>query len=122
MRENYLNQVIHQVISQKPRYITIEDLNVKGMMKNRHLAKAVQKQNFYSFRLKLTNKCKRTGIEVRIVSRWFPSSKTCSNCGSIRQDLQLSDREFICTECGCVMDRDKNASINLANAKVYSVA
>ena len=122
MRENYLNQVIHQVISQKPRYITIEDLNVKGMMKNRHLAKAVQKQNFYSFRVKLAHKCKETGIELRIVDRWFPSSKTCSACGSIKQDLQLSDREFICTACGCVMDRDKNASVNLANAKVYNVA
>ena len=122
MRENYLNQVIHQVISQKPRYITIEDLNVKGMMKNRHLAKAVQKQNFYSFRVKLTDKCKKTGIEVRIVSRWFPSSKTCSSCGSIKKDLQLSHREYICTECGCIIDRDKNASINLANATVYKVA
>ena len=92
------------------------------MMKNRHLAKAIQKQNFYSFRLKLNNKCKQNGIELRIVDRWYPSSKTCSECGSIKRDLKLSDREYVCTECGCIMDRDKNASINLANAKVYKVA
>ena len=122
IRENYINQVVNQIIGRKPSYITIEDLNVKGMMKNRHLAKAVQKQNLYSFRVKLTNKCKQSGIELRIVDRWYPSSKTCSECGSIKSDLKLSDREYVCTECGCIMDRDKNASINLANAKVYKVA
>ena len=122
MRENYTNQVVNQIVRQEPSRITIEDLNISGMMKNRHLSKAIQKQNFYSFRLKLTNKCKRNGIELRIVDRWYPSSKTCSRCGSIKKDLKLSDRAYACSECGCTIDRDKNASINLANAKVYKVA
>ncbi len=122
LRENYTNQVVNQIVRQEPSHITIEDLNVKGMMKNRHLSKAIQKQNFYSFRVKLTNKCKQNGIELRIVDRWYPSSKTCSMCGSIKKDLKLSDRAYVCRECGCTIDRDKNASINLANAKVYKVA
>ena len=122
IRHNYLNQVTSEIIKREPKFIVLEDLNVKGMMKNRHLAKAAQKQNFYSFRVKLTDKCKKNGIEVRIVSRWFPSSKTCSSCGSIKKDLKLSDRAYVCSECGCTIDRDKNASINLANAKVYKVA
>ena len=121
-RENYTNQVVNQIVRQEPSHITIEDLNISGMMKNRHLSKAIQKQNFYSFRLKLTNKCKQNGIELRIVDRWYPSSKTCSRCGSIKKDLKLSDRAYVCSECGCAIDRDKNASINLANAKVYKVA
>lgn len=121
-RENYTNQVVNQIVRQEPSHITIEDLNISGMMKNRHLSKAIQKQNFYSFRLKLTNKCKQNGIELRIVDRWYPSSKTCSMCGSIKKDLKLSDRAYVCSECGCAIDRDKNASINLANAKVYKVA
>ena len=121
-RENYTNQVVNQIVGQEPSHITIEDLNISGMMKNRHLSKAIQKQNFYSFRVKLTNKCKQNGIELRIVDRWYPSSKTCSMCGSIKKDLKLSDRAYVCSECGCAIDRDKNASINLANAKVYKVA
>ena len=121
-RENYTNQVVNQIVRQEPSHITIEDLNIRGMMKNRHLSKAIQKQNFYSFRVKLTNKCKQNGIELRIVDRWYPSSKTCSRCGSIKKDLKLSDRAYVCSECGCTIDRDKNASINLANAKVYKVA
>jgi len=122
IRENHVNQVISQVIKQKPSFITIEDLNVKGMMKNRHLAKAVQGQNFYSFRVKLADKCRKNGIELRIADRWYPSSRLCSECGSIRKDLKLSDRTYRCDECGFVLDRDRNASINLLNAKVYTVA
>ena len=114
--------MVNQIVRQEPSHITIEDLNIRGMMKNRHLSKAIQKQNFYSFRVKLTNKCKQNGIELRIVDRWYPSSKTCSRCGSIKKDLKLSDRAYVCSECGCAIDRDKNASINLANAKVYKVA
>ena len=122
IRENHINQVIRQVIRQKPRFITIEDLKVRGMMKNRHLAKAVQGQNFYSFRLKLADKCRKNGIELRIADRWYPSSRLCSECGSIRKDLKLSDRTYRCNACGLVIDRDRNASINLMNAKVYNVA
>jgi putative transposase len=110
------------VVKTKPQHITIEDLNVKGMMKNRHLSKAVAQQNFYQFRVKLESKCKVNNIELRIVSRWYPSSKTCSYCGFIKKDLKLSDRTYICDECGFEIDRDKNASINLANAKEYTVA
>ena len=122
IRENHVNQVISLVIKQKPSFITIEDLNVKGMMKNRHLAKAVKGQNFYSFRMKLADKCRRNGIELRIADRWYPSSRLCSQCGSIRKDLKLSDRTYRCDACGFVIDRDRNASINLLNAKVYIVA
>jgi len=122
IRHNYINQVINEVAKNKPKHITIEDLNVKGMMKNRHLAKAVAKQNFYNFRIKLENKCKISNIELRVVSRFYPSSKTCSCCGYIKKDLKLSDRVYICDDCGFEIDRDLNASINLANAKIYKIA
>ncbi|CVI73129.1 Putative transposase DNA-binding domain protein [Clostridiales bacterium CHKCI001] len=105
----------------KPSYIVIEDLNVKGMMKNRHLSKVVASQKFYEFRTKLEAKCKESGIELRIVDRWYPSSKLCHKCGGIKKDLKLSDREYIC-ECGYRADRDFNASLNLRDAKTYEVA
>jgi len=92
------------------------------MMKNRHLAKAVKGQNFYSFRVKLADQCRKNGIELRIADRWYPSSRLCSECGSIRKDLKLSDRTYRCDACGFVLDRDRNASINLMYAKVYTVA
>ena len=122
IRENHINQTVNSIVKQKPSYITIEDLNVRGMMKNRHLARAIAQQCFNQFRVKLINKCHIYGIELRVVDRFYPSSKMCSECGSINKNLRLSDRTYICTECGCVLDRDKNASINLANAKIYNVA
>lgn len=122
IRENYVNQVVNQVVKQKPSYITIEDLNISGMMKNRHLSKAIAQQNFHSFRVKLTDKCKLNSIELRVVDRFFPSSKMCSECGNINKHLKLSDREYICCNCGIAIDRDKNASINLANAEIYKIA
>ncbi len=103
----------------KPGYITIEDLNVKGMMKNRHLAKAVQDQKFAEFRIKLTNICHDVKIELRLVNRFFPSSKQCSRCRNIKHDLKLSDRIYKCDKCGLEIDRDLNASINLRDAKDY---
>lgn len=121
-RNNYVNQVVNEIVKPKPSYITIEDLNVKGMMKNKHLAKAVAQQNFYGFRVKLAFKCKINNIELRVVDRWYPSSKICSDCGSIKKDLKLSDRMYVCPVCGLIIDRDKNASVNLANAKIYKVA
>lgn len=121
IREDYINQIISEIVKTKPSYITIEDLNVRGMMKNKHLAKAISKQCFSRFRIKLTSKCKTFGIELRVVDRFYPSSKLCSCCGKIMKDLKLSDRVYKC-ECGLEIDRDKNASINLANAKVYKVA
>ena len=122
IRKNYTNQVVNEIVKIKPSHITIEDLNVRGMMKNRHLAKAVGQQNFYYFRQKLGQKCKLNNIELRIVDRFYPSSKICSCCGNINKNLKLSDRTYICLKCGLVIDRDLNASINLANAKIYKVA
>jgi len=122
IRENYINQTVNTIVKQKPSYITIEDLNVRGMMKNKHLARAIAQQGFNQFRVKLTNKCHQYGIELRIVDRFYPSSKMCSECSAVNKNLKLSDRTYVCTECGCIIDRDKNASINLANAKTYKIA
>ena len=115
IRTDYINKCVSEIIEQNPSSIAIEDLNVKGMMKNRHLSKAVAQQKFYEFRVKLANKCKQNNIELRIVDRFYPSSKTCSSCGNVKHNLKLSDRTYICEECGLVIDRDLNASINLAN-------
>lgn len=121
IRTDYINQVIAEIVKTKPSYIAIEDLNVSGMMKNRHLAKSVAAQKFYEFRTKLKTKCAANGIELRIVDRWYPSSKTCHACGCIKKDLELSVRTFQC-DCGYVEDRDFNASLNLRDAAVYEVA
>ena len=121
IRTDYINQIVSELVKSKPKFITIEDLNVRSMMKNRHLSKAIQQQNFYSFRLKLQNKCKQFKIELRVVDRFYPSSKLCSNCGGIKKNLKLSDRVYICNECGIVIDRDLNAAINLRNAKKYTI-
>ena len=121
IRTDYINKVIIEVVRNKPQFITIEDLNVNSMMKNRHLAKAVARQKFYEFRVKLTNKCNALGIELRIVGRFYPSSKLCHSCGSIKKDLKLKDRIYRC-DCGYVEDRDYNASLNLRDAKIYKIA
>ena len=121
IRTDYINKIIAEIVKTKPSYITIEDLNVSGMMKNKHLSKAVASQKFYEFRSKLEAKCKENGIELRIVDRWFPSSKTCHCCKSIKKDLNLSDRVFRC-DCGYIEDRDFNAALNLRDATTYEVA
>ena len=121
IRIDYVNKTIAEIVKTKPSYITIEDLNVKGMMKNRHLAKAVASQKFYEFRKKLGTKCKEIGIELRIVDRWYPSSRLCHKCGSLKKDLKLSDRKYIC-KCGYHADRDFNASLNLRDALTYKLA
>ena len=118
---DYINKTIGEIVKTKPSYIMIEDLNVSGMMKNRHLSKAVASQKFYEFRNKLEAKCREFGIELRIVDRWYPSSRLCHECGRIKSDLKLSDREYIC-ECGYHADRDYNASLNLRDALTYKVA
>ena len=122
IRKDYTSKIVSDLVKAKPAYITIEDLNVKGMMKNRHLSKAVAQQNFYYFRTQLEAKCKQYGIELRVVSRWYPSSKTCACCGYIKKDLKLSDRVYICPDCGFKIDRDLNAALNLMNAKEYTIA
>ena len=121
IRTDYINKIIAEIVKTKPSYITIEDLNVSGMMKNKHLSKAVASQKFYEFRTKLQAKCKENGIELRIVDRWFPSSKTCHCCKSIKKDLKLSDRLFRC-DCGYIEDKDFNAALNLRDATTYEVA
>lgn len=121
IRTDYINKTINSIVKTKPSFIVIEDLNVRGMMKNKHLSKAVAQQKFFEFRTKLINKCKEYNIELRIIDRWYPSSKTCHNCGHIKKDLKLSDRTYICSECGYIEDRDINASLNLRDAKTYII-
>ncbi|HFD8692085.1 TPA: RNA-guided endonuclease InsQ/TnpB family protein [Clostridium perfringens] len=121
IRTDYINKIVFSIIKQKPSYITIEDLNVKGMMKNKHLSKAIASQKFFEFKNKLVFKCKQNDVELRVVDRFYPSSKTCSNCGKVNKDLKLSDRLYRC-DCGLAIDRDLNASINLKNAKEYKIA
>ena len=122
LRRNHENQVIYALVEQKPRFITVEDLNVKGMMKNRHLAKAVAAQRFNHLLAKLKRKAEIIGIEFREVGRFYPSSKTCHDCGHIHKGLNLKDRVYVCPACGYMADRDYNASLNLRDAKEYRVA
>ena len=112
IRKNYLNQTTSEIVNRKPRFICIEDLNVSGMMKNRHLSKVVQQQGFYEFRRQIEYKSAWNNIPVIIADRFFPSSKLCSCCGSIKKDLKLSDRIYKC-DCGNVIDRDFQAALNL---------
>lgn len=121
IRTDYINKTIAEIVKTKPSYITIEDINVSGMMKNRHLSKAVAAQKFYEFRTKLKTKCDENGIELRIADRFYPSSKQCHSCGSVKKDLKLSDRIYKCS-CGYTEDRDFNASLNLRDTKTYEVA
>ena len=113
IRHNYLHEITSEIISRKPMFIALEDLNVKGMMKNKHLAKAIQEQSFYEFKRIISYKANWNNIKIIEVPRFYPSSKTCSECGAIKKDLKLSDREWVCTECGVIHDRDYNASVNL---------
>lgn len=122
IREDYENKVIHEIVKQKPRFITVEDLNVKGMMKNKHLAQAVAAQRFNNLLVKLKRKAEIIGIEFRVVDIFYPSSKTCHCCGHIHKDLKLKDRVYVCPKCGYTEDRDFNASLNLRDAKKYRLA
>lgn len=112
IRQNYLHQTTSEIIKRKPSFICMEDLNVSGMMKNRHLSKSVQQQCFYEFRKQIEYKSAWNGIPVMIADRFFPSSKLCRCCGNIKRDLKLSDRIYKC-ECGNVIDRDYQAALNL---------
>lgn len=121
-RTDYINKCVSEMVRTKPSYITIEDLNVSGLMKNKHLSKTVASQKLREFRVKLEVKCKAMGIELRIADRFYPSSKTCHQCGYIKADLKLSDREYICPVCGYRADRDYNASLNLRDTTAYKIA
>lgn len=118
IKNNHLHQATSKIVKTKPSKIVMETLNIKGMMKNRHLSKAIQKQSLYEFKRQINYKCEFYGIEFVEVDKWYPSSKTCSECGHIKTKLSLSERNYICEGCGCVIDRDLNASINLSR---YSV-
>ncbi len=122
IRTDYIYKIVSDIVKQKPSFVTIEDLNVSGMIKNRHLSKAISKQKFYEFKAKLVTKGNLNNIEIRVVDRFFPSSKTCSCCGSYKKDLKLSDRVYKCNNCNAIIDRDLNASINLENAVKYKIA
>lgn len=113
IRNNYQHQVTSEIIKREPSFIALEDLNIKGMMKNKHLSKAIQEQGLYDFKCKLSYKAQWNNIKIVDVPRFFPSSKTCSNCGSYKGDLKLSDRTYECESCGIELDRDYNASLNL---------
>ena len=121
IRNDYNNKMVDEITRTKLKYITIEDLKVSNMIKNKHLAKAIQEQNFFAIRTKLINKCKERNIELRLVDTFYPSSKTCSCCGEIKKDLKLNDRIYKCCNCGLEIDRDYNASINLEKVKIYKV-
>ena len=113
IRENYIHQTTHQLVSLNPEVIIIEDLNVSGMMKNKHLSRAISEQCFFEFRRQMEYKCEDRGIKLQFADRFYPSSKTCSCCGSVKNNLKLSDRTYVCDECGLVIDRDFNAALNL---------
>ena len=118
IRNNHLHQTTSEIVKTKPSRIVMENLNVSGMMKNRHLSKAIAEQKFYEFKRQIKYKCEQYGIEFVEVDRFYASSKTCSLCGHVKIDLKLSDRIYKCAECGLTIDRDLNAAINLAN---YSI-
>lgn len=113
IRNNYIHQSTHKIVSLLPRRVVMEDLNVQGMMKNRHLSKAIQEQCFYEWLRQMRYKCEWRGIEFVQTSRFYPSSKTCHKCGCVKRDLKLKDRTYVCDECGYVEDRDFNAALNL---------
>lgn len=118
IRKNHIFQAVNAIVKTKPSVIAMEDLNITGMMKNKHLAKAVQDQKLYEFKRVIRYKCEWLGIKFVEVDRWFPSSKLCCNCGQIKKDLKLSDRTYTC-DCGNKIDRDLNASINLAKYAIH---
>ena len=118
IRNNHIHQATSKIIKLNPYRVVMEDLNVSGMMKNKHLAEKIAEQKFYEFKRQMKYKCEFNKIEFFEADRWYPSSKACSCCKNIKKDLKLSDRTYNCNVCGLVIDRDKNASINLGNYKL----
>ncbi len=114
IRHNYIHQTTHTLVARLPHRVVMEDLNVTGMMKNRHLSRAISEQCFAEFIRQMQYKCEWNGIEFIRADRFYPSSKTCSECGAIKRDLKLSERKYVCGECGAVIDRDYNAAVNLS--------
>jgi putative transposase len=113
IRTNYIHQITTSLVKNKPEYIVMETLNIRGIMKNRHLSKAIQEQCLFKFKTKIEYKCNWYGSKLILADKWYPSSKTCMECGYIKKDLNLSDRIYICPSCGNQIDRDYQASVNL---------
>ena len=122
IRINHIRKFVSELVKKQPQYIAIEDLNVKGMMRNKHLAKDIANCSFYTIKEHLIRKAKERNIVVRLVDRFYPSSKTCSNCGSYKKDLKLSQRVYHCNSCQKEIDRDFNASRNIARTDRYKLA
>ena len=122
IRINHIYKFVSELVKKQPKYIAIEDLNVKGMMRNKHLAKDIANCSFYTIREHLIRKASERRIAVRLVDRFYPSSKTCSNCGSYKKDLKLSQRVYSCDNCQEKIDRDFNASLNIAKTDKYVLA
>ena len=122
IRINHIRKFVSELVKKQPQYIAIEDLNVKGMMRNKHLAKDIVNCSFYTIREHLIRKGTERNIVVRLVDRFYPSSKTCSNCGSYKKDLKLSQRVYHCNSCQKEIDRDFNASRNIATTDRYKLA
>lgn len=115
IRNNHIHQATNKIIKLYPYRVVMEDLNISGMMKNKHLSKAIAEQGMYEFTRQMKYKCEFNNIEFIKADRFFPSSKKCSCCGNTKKELKLKDRTYICNNCGFELDRDKNASINLGN-------
>ena len=122
IRINHIRKFVSELVKKQPQYIAIEDLNVKGMMRNKHLAKDIANCSFYTIKEHLVRKAKERNIIVRLVDRFYPSSKTCSNCGSYKKNLKLSQRVYHCNSCQVKIDRDFNASLNIATTDKYKLA
>ena len=122
IRRNHIRQFVSQLVKKQPQYIAIEDLNVKGLLKNKYLAKDIMNCAFYTIREQLIRKARERHIAVRLVNRFYPSSKTCSHCGSYKKDLKLNERVYHCLNCQTTMDRDLNASLNIARTDQYVLA
>lgn len=121
IRSDYNRKALQSILKQKPRFIVIEDLNVKGLMKNKHLSESISKAQWYQSRIFLKHQCEKLGIELRLASRFYPSSKLCSNCGYKNKNLKLKDCNWTCPKCNTVHDRDINASVNLEQCSEYTV-
>jgi len=123
IRKEYIRYIVNSLVKANslPAYVSIEDLNVSGMLKNKYLSKSIKEQLFYYFKQYLMQKCKKYDVEVRVIDRWYPSSKMCHGCGQINPNLKLSDRKYVC-DCGYVEDRDVNASLNIKDCNKYELA
>ena len=121
IRTDYNQKALQSILKQKPSVIVIEDLNIKGLMKNKHISKAISNAQWYKSRQFLTNQCEKLGIELRLATRFYPSSKLCSCCGYKNTELKLKERTWTCPKCNIVHNRDKNASLNLEQCQNYTV-